>query len=105
MIKVEFFGTSLTTGFCISGHSGFAEEGSDIVCAAVSSAAFMTANTITEILNIEPVELSVDDGNMYLKLDELSAHKCSDIMRGFVLHLSSLSEQYKKYIKVTISEV
>ncbi len=105
MIKVEFFGTPLTLGFSISGHSGFAEEGSDIICSAVSSAAFMTANTITEVLNITPVELSVSDGNMYLKLDELSAHKCSDIMKGFVLHLSSLSEQYKQYIKVTISEV
>ena len=35
-------------GFEISGHSDYAEEGSDIVCAAVSSAALMTANTITE---------------------------------------------------------
>lgn len=36
-------------GFEISGHSDFAEEGSDIVCAAISSAAYMTANTVTEI--------------------------------------------------------
>ena len=105
MIKVDFFGTSPTLGFSISGHSGYAEEGLDIVCAAVSSAAYMTANTITEILNITPEELSVSDGNMCLKLDELSAHKCSDIMQGFVLHLSSLAEQYKQYITVTISEV
>ena len=105
MIKVEIFGTSPILGFSISGHSGYAEEGEDIICAAVSSASYMTANTITEILNVEPVELSVSDGNMCLKLDELSAHKCSDILRGFVLHLSSLSEQYKQYIKVTISEV
>ena len=105
MIKVEFFGTALTTGFSISGHSGYAEEGEDIICAAVSSASYMTANTITEVLKVKPLELFVSDGNMCLKLDELSAHKCSDIMRGFVLHLSSLSEQYKQYIKVTISEV
>ncbi|MBQ8860835.1 MAG: ribosomal-processing cysteine protease Prp [Ruminococcus sp.] len=105
MINVEFFGTSPTTGFSIKGHSGFAEEGSDIVCAAVSSAAYMTANTITEICKENPSELFEEDGLMVLKLDESSAHKCADIMQGFVLHLSSLSKEYKQYITVTISEV
>lgn len=104
MIKVEFFGTSPVLGFHISGHSGFAEEGSDIVCAAVSSAAYMTANTVTEVLKVTP-KLSVDDGDMYLKLDCSDAHKCDAVMQGFVLHMLSLMEQYKQYITVTISEV
>ena len=41
------------TGFTISGHSDFAEQGSDIVCSAVSSAVYMAANTITEVQQIE----------------------------------------------------
>ena len=49
MIEVEFFrepdGT--LTGYTFSGHSDYAEQGSDIVCAAVSSAAYMAANTIS----------------------------------------------------------
>ena len=39
MTKVEIFNhDGRINGFSVSGHSGYAEEGSDIVCAAVSSA-------------------------------------------------------------------
>lgn len=105
MTKVEFFGTSeLVTGFRISGHSGYADEGFDIVCSAVSSATYMTANTITEIIKATP-EIEENDGELYLKLDETDAQKCAQVMQGFVLHIRSLCEQYPKYITVTISEV
>lgn len=104
MIKVDFFGTSPVLGFYISGHADYAQEGSDIVCAAVSSAAYMAANTVTDVLKVAP-KLRVSDGEMYLKLDVADAHKCSAIMQGFVLHMLSLAEQYKQYITVTISEV
>ncbi len=104
MIKVDFFGTSPVMGFYISGHSDYAEEGADIVCAAVSSAAYMTANTVTDVIKVTP-KLRVNDGEMYLKLDISDAHKCAHVMQGFVLHMLSLGEQYKQYITVTISEV
>ncbi|MBQ7964601.1 MAG: ribosomal-processing cysteine protease Prp [Ruminococcus sp.] len=105
MINIEIFGSSLVLGFEIKGHAGYGEYGSDIVCSAVSSAAFMTANTITEIIGVNPELLICDEGLMKLKLDESSAQKCSDILDGFVLHVRSLSKEYKKYMKVTISEV
>ena len=39
MTKVEIFNhDGRIHGFSVSGHSGYAEEGSDIVCAAVSAA-------------------------------------------------------------------
>ncbi|MBQ8057633.1 MAG: ribosomal-processing cysteine protease Prp [Ruminococcus sp.] len=105
MIKVEIFGLKPTLGFEIKGHAGYGEEGEDIICSAVSSAAYMTANTITDIISVEPETLICEDGLMKLKLDESSAQKCSDILDGFVLHVNSLCEEYKKYMKVTISEV
>ena len=50
MVTVTFYRSGdLLQGFKISGHSGYAQEGSDIVCAAVSSASLMVANTITDI--------------------------------------------------------
>ena len=48
-------------GFSIDGHAGFGEAGTDIVCAAVSSAAYMTVNTITEVLHAD-AHVSADDG-------------------------------------------
>ena len=67
MIKVTFFKKQGNfTGFEISGHSGFAEEGSDIVCSAVSSVAYMVANTLTEVSKVK-ADIVLDDG--YLKFD------------------------------------
>ena len=105
MITVTFFcSDNLICGFKISGHSGFSEEGSDIVCAAVSSAAYMTANTITEILHID-ADVTENDGFMSLSLSKSEAEKSAVVLDGLRLHLTALSEQYTKYIKVKISEV
>ena len=105
MIKVEYFGTDPVYGFHITGHSDMNPEGPEIICAAVSSAAYMTANTITEVIGLSPV-IEVSDGDMYLKLQtESEALRCRDILDGMKLHLSSLAEQYPKYIKLINSEV
>ena len=91
-------------GFEISGHSDFAEEGSDIVCAAISSAAYMTANTVTEILHIN-AQVTEDDGLMKVRMSPNDALKACDILSGLKLHLTALAEQYKNFIKVKFSEV
>ena len=44
--------------FSVSGHSGYSEQGSDIVCAAVSSMVMLTVNIITEDLNV-PCDVKV----------------------------------------------
>ncbi len=95
---------NLICGFTVSGHSGYAEEGSDIVCSAVSSAVIMTVNTITEILHIN-ADVTENDGFLKLSLSKEEAKNCEIILNGLKLHLTALSEQYKKYIKVKISEV
>lgn len=92
------------TGFELKGHSGYAEHGSDIVCASVSSAAYMTANTITDILGLD-ADISVDDGYMMMKLTSQNALKAQDILRGFELHVTELSKQYQINITVNYSEV
>ena len=105
MITVEFFGTEPVYGFHISGHSDMNPDGPEILCAAVSSAAYMTANTVTDVIKLNPA-LQVDDGDMYLKVKTASeAERCRDIFGGLMLHLGSLAEQYPKYIKLTYSEV
>ena len=105
MITVEFLGKAPIFGFHITGHSDMNPEGPEILCAAVSSAAYMTANTVTDIAGLDP-ELQVDDGDMYLKLKTVDeAQLCGLIFNGLELHMSSLAEQYPKYLKVKYSEV
>lgn len=105
MITVTFnCSDDLICGFTVSGHSGYAEEGSDIICAAVSSAVLMTANTITEIQHIN-ADVTENDGFLSLNLSKHEAEKSSVLLNGLKLHLTALSEEYTKYIKVKISEV
>ena len=94
----------LLLGFSIKGHSGYAEEGEYIVCSAISSASIMTANTITEILNIK-ANVTEGDGILELRLPQNEAEKADAVMQGLLLHLNALKEQYSKYIKLKISEV
>ncbi|MBR0542252.1 MAG: ribosomal-processing cysteine protease Prp [Clostridia bacterium] len=100
MINIRFLrqGEELA-GFVVSGHSGFAETGSDIVCAAVSSAAYMTANTITDILMLKP-SLTERDGCLSLQLSAEEINRAGDILKGFELHMKELEEQYPDYIKL-----
>ena len=51
VIKARFItNNSVVCGFEISGHAGYADKGNDIVCASVSSAVQMAANTIIEVI-------------------------------------------------------
>ena len=97
MIKARFFNQGdLLTGFEISGHGG-GEKGTDIVCATVSSAAYMVANTITDVLSVE-ADITVRDGYMNFKIPPMSETQA--ILKGLRLHLISLSQDYPKNIKV-----
>lgn len=107
MIYVDFLTTQNGSldGFRIVGHSDFAEIGSDIVCSAVSSATYMTANTITDVLFISPLALRVDEAEFFLRIDTKDYKACSTILNGFKLHLLGLEEQYPKNIKVSYLEI
>jgi len=105
MIKVEFFGTDPIYGFHIMGHSDMNPGGPEVLCAAVSSAAYMTANTVTDVIGLKPILLN-KDGNMYLKVKtEQEAKRCRVLFNGLRLHLSEIAQDYPKYLKVKHSEV
>lgn len=40
------------TGFDVKGHSGYAEAGADIVCAAITSAVRLTDATVNDVLGL-----------------------------------------------------
>ncbi len=99
MIRVKFLvGNRQLAGFEIRGHAGFADIGEDIVCASVSSAAFMAANTITEIIGAK-ADANADDGAMILKVNE-PCERTETVLKGLELHLSELSKQYPDNIKI-----
>ncbi|MDQ5983592.1 MAG: hypothetical protein RUMPE_00616 [Eubacteriales bacterium SKADARSKE-1] len=107
MIKVNFFITAQGTilGFHIKGHAKTEESGKDIICAAVSSAAYMTANTMSEIIKADADVSVFDSGEMYLKINTKDINFCRDILLGFKLHMIALEEQYPENIIVNYTEV
>ena len=98
MIRVRFHtANDALIGFTLDGHAGAGVSGEDIVCAAVSSAAYMTANTITEIVGAA-ADIAVDDGRMDLTVTS-RIKECQNILSGFQLHIQALSEEYPKRIQ------
>ena len=87
-------------GFYISGHSSFDcdDEIGKIVCSAVSSAAYLAANTVTEIIG-DDANAEVSDGEMLFEV--INPSPCSvKVLEGLRLHLSELSDQYSNNIKI-----
>lgn len=107
MINVNFLNTEkgVLVGFDIYGHANYDEKGYDIVCAAVSSAVYMTANMITEIIKVSAEIRTSGFGAMYLKIEENNASLCNDVLLGLKLHLINLEEQYPENITVNYVEV
>ncbi len=93
------FSDDTVVSFELSGHSGAGECGTDIVCSAVSSAVYMAANTIIEIMKISP-ETVVRDGYLKLEMNLDDARKSKVITDGLYLHLSELQGQYPNNLKL-----
>ena len=101
MILAKFLSTEDKTifGFEISGHSGYRATGKDIVCASVSSCAYMVANTVTEIYHID-ADADINDGFLSFTVPISKAETLQPLFEGFKLHLNELSKEYRKYLKV-----
>ena len=91
------------TGFSVSGHSGYAESGSDIVCAAISAVVTMAEATINEVCGANAkVRVNEEDARITLTLptscDEEDAIQA--VLAGMMLYLCSLRDDYPDYIEV-----
>ena len=104
MIRVRFHtANDAIVGFTLDGHAGAGVSGQDIVCAAVSSAAYMTANTVTEIIGAT-ADITVRDGYMQVMLTD-KIDGCQEILSGFRLHLEALQDQYPNRVHLMNTEV
>lgn len=90
-------------GFTSKGHSGYAQEGSDIVCAAVTSAIRMTECAMNDVLGLE-VSVKVRDDSISLKLpgglSEMNESTCQTLLTALMLYFTELREEYPENILV-----
>ena len=104
MTRCEFFTEDdRITGFSVSGHSGYAEAGSDIVCAAISAVVTMAEATINDVCGAKAkVRVKEEDARITLTLpascDEEESVQA--VLAGMMLTLISLRDDYPDYIEV-----
>ena len=104
MTRCEFFTEDdRITGFSISGHSGYAEAGSDIVCAAISAVVSMAETTINDVCGAKAkVRVKDEDARITLTLpascDEEESIQA--VLAGMLLTLCSMRDDYPDYIEV-----
>ncbi len=104
MTRCEFFTENdRITGFSVSGHSGYSEAGSDIVCAAISAVVTMAEATINEVCGAKAkVRVKDEDARVTLMLptscDEEETVQA--VLAGMMLTLISMRDDYPDYIEV-----
>ena len=91
------------TGFSISGHSGYAEAGQDIVCAAISAVVTMAEATINDICGAK-AKVRVKDADARITLTLPASCDEEDtiqaVLAGMLVTLCSLRDDYPDYIEV-----
>ena len=109
MIKATFFeAQGDIRGFELSGHAMFDVEGPDIVCAAVTAMTNLVINTLTEVFKADlATRVDGDTATIRSMLDSVSLKEESavvGVMKGFMLQLKDLQEQYPDNLEVTIQQ-
>ena len=93
------------TGFEARGHSGYAEAGADIVCAAVTSAIRLVEATVNDVLGLAAsVKIREQDASISLRLpgglDEVTESTCQSLMTGLMVYFAQLHDEYPDNIEV-----
>ena len=96
-------------GFVVEGHSGYAEEGSDIVCAAISAAVGLAECTINEVMGLgAQVKARDESARISLKLppglNEASDNLCQALLTGLLVYLQTMGEEYPDNLTVLLDD-
>lgn len=108
MVKIIIYkNEDVIVGVKSQGHSGFAESGQDIVCAAVSILMINTINSIEEFTD-DGFSYGADEENALIdiKLEEEYGRDSVLLLRSLVLGLEAVASEYgKKYVRIRYKEV
>lgn len=94
-------------GFESRGHADYAQEGGDIVCAAVSALAVNAVNSIEKFTE-DPfeAELAEDAGYLRIWFSEVPGERTALLMDSLLLGIQSIESDYgNEYITLEIEEV
>ena len=111
MTTVRFYKTNgIYYGFEEKGHTGFAESGEDVLCAALSAMTMLLINSI-ECSYDSVVDYTIDEKTTDIKLiaksalpkyekDEKKQYAVSGLIQAYFFQLMDLVEDYYEYLDV-----
>lgn len=110
MTKVIFLKNenNLFTKLEVKGHTGFAEHGSDTLCAAISAIVQTGALGLVNVLNIKDTKISRNDKKGYFLVELPSSlnleviNQAQVVFKTMYAGLSDLSSGYSKFIKLEV---
>ena len=96
-------------GFDSQGHSGYAEEGADIVCAAISSTTDLVIATINDVLGLAAsVKVREEDTSISFRLpgglSETAEYACQSMLTGLMVYFTELHDEFPENIEVLEEE-
>ena len=100
---------SRITGFDAQGHSGYACEGEDIVCAAITSTIRLIECVLNDVMGIcASVKINEKTAAISLRLPgslgQTAESTCQALLTGMMVYLSELHSEYPDNIEVMEAE-
>lgn len=86
----------------ILGHAGYADEGEDIVCAAISSAVMLTHALLFDVQKI-PVDTLIEDDGAHIRItlpQGAGTERGQDALRALKMHFTELEQNYSDFLNV-----
>ena len=96
--------------FTEHGHTGFGDEGNDVLCAAVSAMTMLVMN-ILEVSLASSIDYKIDEENTDIELvakdalpenckDEFKRRATAAVIEGYFYQLNDMLEDYYDYLDV-----
>ena len=100
---------SRIVGFDAAGHSGYAREGEDVVCAAVTSTVRLIECVLNEVMGLcAAVKVNEKKPQISLRIPgsvgQTAESTCQTLLTGMMVYLTQLHSEYPDYIEVMEAE-
>ena len=91
----------MITGYKVSGHAGFAEEGMDIICSAVSALTQAPLLGLERHLKLKPsYSVNQEDGILEVALNSAPTDLTQAILQTMVYGVESIAHQCPQYVRI-----
>ena len=115
MTKLVFFRSDgIFYGFEEQGHTGYGQEGDDIICAALSAMTMLIINTV-EVAYASHIDYNIDETTTKITVksksalpeyeeDDYKRYAVSGIFLAYYKQIEDMIEEYYDYLDVTVED-